>query len=388
MAGFPDQIVLPHLWRRYLSVLRALVGSTCIWVALASSGLNKATFVVLMGALCGYSLVTVFWRWPERVDVYELFNFLLDLQCYLLCVALTPDSGFWICAIAGFYLFLAAATLHEWREVLLLLVISLGFVAWIHPPFNDQLQPVILLLGMFAIILALQKQALLERLSNSSRQAVMYRSQAERARESERERIAGDLHDGPLQAFISVQMRLAILKKILERTPEAVGAELDGLHEIATKLVTEVRTFIRGMRPMEVEGAGLASSLRTLVGTFQKDSGIAATFQADPAASHDDLEATIDILQVLREALNNVQKHSAASRVAVHLGRHDSQVELDIEDDGRGFPFAGSWSLDELELLKVGPASIKRRVRSLNGDLTIDSRPGRGVGLKIRVPAA
>jgi signal transduction histidine kinase len=44
--------------------------------------------------------------------------------------------------------------------------------------------------------------------------------------------------------------------------------------------------------------------------------------------------------------------------------------------------------LDELELLKVGPASIKRRVRSLNGDLTIDSRPGRGAGLKIRVPAA
>ena len=388
MAGFPDQIVLPHLWRRYLSVLRALVGTTCIWVVLGSGGLTKGTFVVLMGALIGYSLVTIFWRWPQRVDVYELFNFLLDLQCYLLCVALTPDSGFWICAIAGFYLFLAASTLHEWREVLLLLVISLGFVSWVHPPFNDQLQPVILLLGMFSIVLALQKQALLDRLSNSSRQAVMYRSQAERAREAERERIAADLHDGPLQAFISVQMRLAILKKILERTPEAVGAELDGLHEIATKLVTEVRTFIRGMRPMEVEGAGLASSLRTLVGTFQKDSGIAATFQADPSASHDDLEASIDILQVLREALNNVQKHSSASRVAVHLGRHDSQVELDIEDDGKGFPFAGSWSLEELEMLKVGPASIKRRVRSLNGDMTIDSRPGRGAGLKIRVPAA
>jgi len=185
-----------------------------------------------------------------------------------------------------------------------------------------------------------------------------------------------------------VQMRLAILKKIMQKSPAAAEEELDGLHEIASKLVTEVRTFIRGMRPVEVEGAGLASALRTLAGTFQKDSGIVATFQADPAASHDDLEPTVDILQILREALNNVQKHSSASRVSVHLGRHDGQIELHIEDDGRGFPFAGVWTLDELDLLKLGPASIKRRVRSLEGDMSIESRPGRGAGLKIRVPVA
>jgi signal transduction histidine kinase len=388
MGGFSEQIVLPHLWRRYLSFMRALVGATCIWVVLASSGLNRPRFLLLLAALCAYSLITVVWRWPERVDIYELLNFLLDLQCFLLCVALTPESGFWICAIAGFYLFLAAATLHEWREVLLLLVICLGFVGWIEPAFSTQLAPLILLLGMFSVVLALQRKALLDRLSSSSRQAVMYRSQAERAREAERERIAADLHDGPLQAFISVQMRLAILKKILQKTPQAAPAELDGLHEITTKLVTEVRTFIRGMRPVEVEGAGMASSLRTLVGTFQKDTGIPATFQADPSASHDDLEATIDLVQVLREALNNVQKHSSASRVSVQLSRRDNVVEIEIEDDGRGFPFAGTWTLEELDLLKLGPASIKRRVRSMNGDLTIESRPGRGAGLKIRLPAA
>lgn len=388
MAGFSEQIVLPHLWRRYLSLLRALVGGTCIWVVLASSGLNRPQFILLLGALCVYSVVTMIWRWPERVDIYELLNIILDLQFFLLCVMLTPAGGFWICAIAGFYLFLAAATLHAWREVLLLLVICLGFVSWIQPPFSEQLQPLILLLGMFSVVLALQRKALLDRLSSSSRQAVLYRSQAERAREAERERIAADLHDGPLQAFISVQMRLAILKKILQKTPQAAPAELDGLHEITTKLVTEVRTFIRGMRPVEVEGAGMASSLRTLVGAFQKDSGITATFQADPSASHDDVEATIDLIQILREALNNVQKHSSASRVSVHLGRHDNLVEIQIDDDGRGFPFAGAWSLEELELLKLGPASIKRRVRSMNGDLTIESRPGRGAGLRIRVPAA
>jgi signal transduction histidine kinase len=386
MPRVSEQIVLPYLWRRYLSLLRALVGAACIWTVLASSGLNRATFVVLLGVLSIYSLVCIFWRWPERVDIFELLNFLLDLQCYLLCVALSPDSGFWVCAIAAFYLFLAASTLHEWREVLLLLVVSLGFVNYVNPPFTEKIQPLVLLMGMFASVLALQRKALLDRLSSSSRQAVMYRSQAERARESERERIAADFHDGPLQAFISVQMRLAILKKMMERHPESALEELNQLQELTAKQVTEVRTFIRSMRPVEVEGAGLASALRALVGTFQKDSGITAGFQADPEASHDDLEATVDVLQILREALNNVQKHSNASRVAVHLGRKNGHIQLSIEDDGRGFPFAGSFSLEDLEMLGLGPGSIRRRVRSLNGDLTVESRPGRGAVLQIRVP--
>jgi len=386
MPAVAEQIVLPYLWRRYLSFLRALVGAACIWTVLASSGLNRATFIVLLAALSLYSLIAIFWRWPERMDVFELLNFLLDLQCFLLCVALSPDSGFWICAVAAFYLFLAAATLHEWREVLLLLVVSLGFTSYTSPPFNEKIQPLILLIGMFACVLALQRKALLDRLSSSSRQAVMYRSQTERAREAERERIAADFHDGPLQAFISVQMRLAILKKILERKPEAALTELEQLQDLMTKQVTEVRTFIRSMRPVEVEGAGLASALRAMVGAFQKDSGITATFQADPLASHDDLEASVEILQMLREALNNVQKHSNASRVAVHLGRQNGNIQLDIEDDGKGFQFAGSYSLEELEMLGMGPASIKRRVRSLDGDLTLESRPGRGSGIQIRVP--
>jgi signal transduction histidine kinase len=57
-----------------------------------------------------------------------------------------------------------------------------------------------------------------------------------------------------------------------------------------------------------------------------------------------------------------------------------------IDDDGAGFAFSGSFNLDELDLLRLGPASIKRRVRSLGGELSIESRPGHGAGLKIRIP--
>jgi signal transduction histidine kinase len=62
-------------------------------------------------------------------------------------------------------------------------------------------------------------------------------------------------------------------------------------------------------------------------------------------------------------------------------------VDLLVEDDGSGFPFSGSYSLDELELLRLGPRSIKRRVRTLGGDLTIHSRPPQGSAVRVHIPA-
>jgi len=382
-----EQLVLPHLWRRYLHILRTLLGASCIWIVLASQGLTRPAFLGLLSALCLYSAVTVFWRWPARLDVFELLNFLLDIQCFLLCVALSPPAGFWMCAVAAFYLLLAAATLHEWRDVLLLVVLQMAFVTFIGPSFIDRLMPVCLVLGMFGCVVALQKRALMDRLSSSLRQAVVYRSQNERARENERERIAADFHDGPLQSFIGFQMRLAIIRKMMDRNPDSARAELEQLQELTLKQVTEIRTFVRGMRPVEIHGAGLASALRTLVGHFQKDSGIAASFEVEAAASHDDLEPKIDVLQMVREALNNVRKHSGASRASVRLGRANGMVEIQVEDDGSGFPFAGKFNLEELETLRMGPESIKRRVRSMEGELELESRPGRGAVLSIRIPA-
>jgi signal transduction histidine kinase len=387
MAAVAEQIVLPHLWRRYLSVLRAFVGAGCLWALVASGGgLRPAVLVSLLVFLTIYSGVSVFWRYPEKVDRFDIFGLVLDVGMFLLCVALSDTAGFWTAAIAAFYLFLAMSTLHDWRDVLLVTVLSLAFINSAQPLAEERLQPVLLLLGMFGVVLTLQRQSLMQRLSSTSRHAVFYRSEAERAREAERERIAADFHDGPLQSFISIQMRLEIVRKMLERNQEAGMEELRQLQEICGKQVTEVRTFVRSMRPVEVDGLGLAAALRSMVGMFQKDSRITATFDADPDARHDDVDAITDVLQIVREALHNVQKHSGASHVAVRLGRDEQFIVISVEDDGTGFPFCGAFTLDELELLGMGPASIKRRVKMLNGELMVDSQPGHGSSLRMRVP--
>jgi len=92
------------------------------------------------------------------------------------------------------------------------------------------------------------------------------------------------------------------------------------------------------------------------------------------------------VVQMLREALHNVLKHASATRVAVSLERVAKTLELSVDDNGAGFHFSGVYTLDELELLRLGPVSFKRRARALNAEMTLESRPGRGAGLKLRVP--
>jgi signal transduction histidine kinase len=91
---------------------------------------------------------------------------------------------------------------------------------------------------------------------------------------------------------------------------------------------------------------------------------------------------------MVREALHNVLKHAGATRVAVSVERAAKVLEVSLDDNGQGFLFSGIYSLDELELLRLGPASLKRRARALNSEMTLESRPGRGAGIKLRIPIA
>jgi signal transduction histidine kinase len=123
-----------------------------------------------------------------------------------------------------------------------------------------------------------------------------------------------------------------------------------------------------------------------IVNTFQRDTGITATLSingtvAEPAPSAQ------DVLPIVREALHNIHKHSGASQVMLSASQQGQMLQIDVEDNGSGFPFSGTLGLDELERQRLGPISIRRRVRLLNGHLIIASQPGQGAKLEIRIPA-
>jgi len=188
-----------------------------------------------------------------------------------------------------------------------------------------------------------------------------------------------------LQNFISFQMRLEIIRRLMARDSEAAAAELRQLQDLCRDQVADLRGFVRSMRPVD-EGVSLSASLSRMVEQFQRDTGIAATFASTEFNDPPQTEVSLELLQIVRETLANVQRHSGASRVALHLGKQGGKLEVRAEDNGSGFPFAGSFRLDELDLMRMGPVSIKRRVRNLGGEMQLDSRPGRGSSLEIRVP--
>ncbi len=207
------------------------------------------------------------------------------------------------------------------------------------------------------------------------------------AQETERTRISHDLHDGPLQSIISFDMRLAIIRRLRESSPEQADQEFDHLTELSRTLVKDMRTFVHGMRPIEQDDSSLVASTRRLIDSFQKESGVAVTITGEQNGEMA-LPGTLggEVLKIVREALHNIYKHSQASHVLFGMEKKDQSVQLSVNDNGKGYPFGGSYSLAELDALRIGPRSIKERVRTLGGTMTLESNPGHGSHLRVVVP--
>jgi two-component system, NarL family, sensor histidine kinase DegS len=277
--------------------------------------------------------------------------------------------------------------LYTWHNVAAVVGVALLFFLVVQPQSAFFLWSTVLVGGIIAVLLSMQRQKFQDRLSAALKRTVMSRFEAEAARESERQRIGADFHDGPLQSFISFQMRLEIIRKLMKKDSEAAMNELAQLQDLGKSQVTELRAFIRNMQPVEVDEAGLAASIREVANTFQRDNGIQVNLETSGLLDPDNQELATEVLQIVREVLNNVRKHSKASQVTLRLETTDKAIEIVAEDDGSGFPFAGTFSLEELEAARLGPKSIKRRIRTLGGSLTLDSKPMQGAGLRIQIPA-
>jgi signal transduction histidine kinase len=377
--------MVPYLWRRHLGILRALLAVFCVLLYLLYPLKTGPAVALAVGIFALYSIFVLIRDNIENRQ-YQLPLLALDVIFFFVCAIHPTKEGMWLSTVYYFYLLCIASLMYEWRAVAAVVLACIVFFAVVHPTPTMLLWPTVLMSGVFAVVFTIQKEAFQFRLSAALRRSVLSRLEAERARESERERIAADFHDGPLQSFISFQMRLEIIRKLLGRDREAAVAELQQLQELGKSQVSELRSFVRSMQPIEVDDAGLHASVREVVSSFERDSGIATTLICGDLPDLNGTEFSMEILQIVREALNNVRKHSKASRVSLTLEATPRTIEILVEDDGSGFPFSGSYSLDELELLRLGPRSIKRRIRTLGGDLVLESRPTQGAGLKISIP--
>jgi signal transduction histidine kinase len=315
-----------------------------------------------------------------------LMTLFADTMFFLVLGSLGSERLLWVASLFFLYLLTEALIFYTPIELIVIAGICAIFGALLPYEMPRTLEPTVLVAGALACGFAVTQQRQKQALDSGIQRVTEAQKAADKARDDERQRIASDFHDGPLQAFISLQMRLEILRKVIDRDLDAGMEDLKQLQGLAQSQVRDLRTFLHSMRPVDVDGANFVATARRMAESFQKESGIPVTFLGTNAAVGLPQETTTEVLQMIRESLVNVQKHAGATRVAVSLEKSEKGLEISIDDNGHGFPFAGNYSLEELELLRLGPASLKRRARSLNADLLLESRPGRGAGLKFRLP--
>jgi len=378
--------MVPFLWRRHLAMLRVLLAVCCAVLYAVSRTPWSMAAILACGAYGVYAALMLF-REPIESAVYPVPLLFLDLGLFMVSAVHPPPEGTWLSMLCYLFLLCLSSLLYTWKNVATVVAVTLLFFLLVRPEAVFLLWSTLLVGGIIAVLLSMQRQRFQDRLSAALKRTVMSRYEAEAARESERQRIGADFHDGPLQSFISFQLRLEIIRKLLKKDPEAAVSELAQLQDLGKSQVTELRAFIRNMQPVEVDEAGLAASIREVASTFQRDNGIQVNLETNALLDPDNQELATEVLQIVREVLNNVRKHSKASQVSLRLETTDRAIELAVQDDGSGFPFAGTFSLQELDAARLGPKSIKRRIRTLGGDLVLDSKPMQGSGLRIQIPA-
>jgi signal transduction histidine kinase len=207
-----------------------------------------------------------------------------------------------------------------------------------------------------------------------------------RAIEGERSRISRDLHDGILQTLLSIEIQLDVLRRRVAASPEQASASLANLQQTVKNESAELRHLVTDLRPLRVQSADLIDLMRGFAERYRNESPLALDLLIDSVELHAPDRVCREIFQIYREALNNIKKHAKASHVVVKLSQDDSRLVLVVDDNGEGFSFAGRFTGDELDRLRLGPISIKERTRTVGGVLTVESNPGHGARLTIEVP--
>lgn len=371
-------------WPRYISWARTSLSAAALVATYLLSPASPRIYLLLATFLAFSVALAIRSRWQR--GAFGLLVLFSDTIFFLIVAGFGTGHLLWLASLFYLYLLAEALVFYTQVEVLVVVAVSAVFCAVLPAAEIRFLELTVVVAGAVAVAFAINKQRQQAKVEELERQLREAQTTAQKACEQERVRIASDFHDGPLQSFISLQMRLEILRKLMERDLTAGMQDLKQLHTLAQSQVRDLRAFLHSMRPVDVEGGNLVSSARRTAELFQKESGLPVTFLGTNAPVGLPQEMSAEVLQMLREALHNVQKHAAATRVAVSMEKTERGLEISVDDNGHGFNFAGTYTLEELELLRLGPASLKRRARSLNADLLLESRPGRGTGLRFRIP--
>ncbi|WP_431728049.1 sensor histidine kinase [Verrucosispora sp. TAA-831] len=194
----------------------------------------------------------------------------------------------------------------------------------------------------------------------------------------ERHRMAGEIHDSLAQGLTGIITQMQAAQRVWHSPPQA-REHVDRALALARDGLDEARRSVQALRPRQLEAAHLPDALGDLARRWEDDTGITVRFEitGEQVALSPAIDVTL--FRVAQEALHNVVRHARASRVGLTLSYLTDVVLLDVRDDGRGMNGGSAQGF--------GLRSMMQRVRSVGGVVEIESAPGEGSAISVRVPA-
>jgi signal transduction histidine kinase len=202
------------------------------------------------------------------------------------------------------------------------------------------------------------------------------------AQEEERRTVARELHDEVGQALTAVQVELSVAQRRLKAAGHA--ALLGEAEAITHGALQTVRDISQLLHPALLDDLGLAAAIEWQARTFEARHGIRADVSQDGMARRLPREVELAAYRIVQEALTNVAKHSRASSCRIVLRRQDANLEIVVEDDGRGF--------EPGEMLDphrgLGIVGMRERAALLSGRVAFESGSGAGTRVNVRLPVS
>jgi signal transduction histidine kinase len=241
-----------------------------------------------------------------------------------------------------------------------------------------------------------QRTAELQGLTGRLLEEVKARGKAERevtellrkvisTQETERRHLARELHDHLGQQLVALRLNLETIK-VQAWGREQLRGEVERLETVVRQLDSDVDYLAWGLRPVSLDRLGLAASLEQFVREWSEHAHVAAGFHTSGLGGVSiSPEVGINLYRIAQEALNNVQKHAAARNVSVLLERRDGHALLIVEDDGKGFDHGAAAAEGGGGM---GLVNMRERASLIGGMLEIETSPGGGTTLYVRVPVS
>jgi len=202
------------------------------------------------------------------------------------------------------------------------------------------------------------------------------------AREEERQRIARELHDGPLQSLVQLLRALALLANEVPKSQRGPVAEARGSAE---RTADELRGFSRDLRPSVLDDLGISAAIRSEAESLGQRAGMSVQVRIQGKTRRLEEDTELALLRITQEAVRNIERHSGASEVVIGLGFSRSRICLTIADDGKGLdPIPTASEL--LTANHLGLVGMQERARLVGGVLRFTSPMSGGLTIRAEIP--